>query len=344
VRWPVASLALAGMACGGSPPEGAAPAAQPFVLRESREIMSTVFEVSVVAGAELDAASVRPVLAAALDEVGRIEGLASPFIEDSELSRVNAAAGGEPVVVSAELFGLVERSVALCEATGGLMDISFMPLGSIWDFRAEPFEPPSDAAITQAKALVDCTAIELDGERHSLRLPRAGMAIGLGAVAKGYAVDRASAVLGEAGFPDHLVNGGGDVLARGAKPEGPWMVGIRHPRGERGALMGRMPLRDAAMVTSGDYERFVEHQGVRYHHIIDPRTGRPAQGLVSVSVVDASAERADAIATALLAAGPSEAPGLREALGVEALWVKADGDYEVSRGIAARAELDGYQD
>ena len=314
---------------------------QPFVIRETREIMSTSFEVSVAAGPEHDASTVRPSLEAALDEVARIEGVMSPYIADSELSQVNDAAGGEPVVVSAELFGLLERSVALCVETDGLMDVSFMPLGRIWDFRSEPFVPPGDERIAQAMALVDCQAIELNGEVGTVRLPRAGMALGLGALAKGYAVDRASSVLSAADFANHLVNGGGDVLGRGAKPDGPWVVGIRHPRGEQGELMGRMPLRDAAMVTSGDYERYVEVDGVRYHHIIDPRSGRPAQGLASVSVVGDSAERADAVATALLAAGPEEALRLVRDLGVEALLVHGDGSTTITPGLAALAEIDG---
>ncbi len=338
---------LGTLACSEQPPTAPPPVEQSAspgkVVKASREIMSTVFEVGVVVGPSTAPAAVLPDLEAALDEVARIERVMSPYLPDSELSRVNAAAGGEPVPVSAELLALVERSVGLCRATDGLMDITFLPLGRTWDFRAEPFVPPTDEAIEEALSLVDCKAVEIDAEAGTLRLPRAGMGLGLGAVAKGYAVDRAAALLMEAGHADHLVNGGGDVLARGAKADGPWIVGIRHPRGAAGDLMGRMPLRDAAMVTSGDYERFVEHEGVRYHHIIDPRTGRPAQGIVSVSVVDGSAERADAIATALLVAGPEDAAALREVLGVEAIWVKNDGSYEVSAGLAARAELEGRQ-
>jgi thiamine biosynthesis lipoprotein len=339
MRAAVAAVVLA-LGCSSQQPEQAPAEAEGFVLRESREIMSTVFEISVAAGPEDDPSTVRPALEAALDEVARIERVMSPYIAESELSQVNAAAGGAPVVVSSELYGVVERAVALCDETGGLVDISFMPLGRIWDFQAEPFVVPSDEAIAQARDLVDCKAIELDSAVGTLRLPREGMALGLGAVAKGYAVDRASAVLSAAGFANHLVNGGGDVLGRGAKVDGPWMVGIRHPR-EEGGLMGRMPLRDAAMVTSGDYERFVEVEGVRYHHIIDPRTGRPASGLVSVSVMADNAERADGLATALLAAGPEEAERLVQRLGVEALLVRQDGSYQVSRGIATRAEIEG---
>ena len=329
---------------GGTPDQGehGAPAeSEGFVLKENREIMSTIFEVSVAAGPDDNASTVRPAVEAALDEVARIETVMSPYIADSELSLVNAAAGGDPVVVSSELYGIVERAVALCAETGGLVDITFLPLGRAWDFRATPFVPPDDAQLAAALELVDCGAVELDSEVGTIRLPRAGMAMGLGAVAKGYAVDRASAVLSEAGFANHLVNGGGDVLGRGAKPDGPWMVGIRHPRVDS-SLMGRMPLRDASMVTSGDYERFVEVEGVRYHHIIDPRTGWPAQGLVSVSVMADNAERADGLATALLAAGPEDAQQMVQTLGLEALLVLSDGSYKVSRGIGARAQIEGY--
>ncbi len=329
-----------GCSAPGPAPEQVQATSDGFVIRESREIMSTTFELTVAAGPDQAPADVRPALEAALDEVARIEQVMSPYISDSELSLVNAAAGGQPVVVSAELFGLVERAVALCVETGGLMDVTFMPLGRLWDFRTDPFVPPGEEQIAEAKALVDCGAIELDNAVGTLRLPRDGMAIGLGAIAKGYAVDRASATLSAAGFANHLVNGGGDVLGRGVKPEGPWVVGVRDPRGDQGALMGRMPLQDRAMVTSGDYERYVEVDGERIHHIIDPRTGRPAQGLVSVSVVDDSAERADAVATALLAAGPDEAAALIEALGVQAVTVAEDGGVSVTAGLRSVVQLD----
>ncbi len=337
MRWIWVTLAVG---CGASPSSQVAEeSSQGFLLRESREIMSTTFEVTVAAGSDRSAAELRPVLEAALDEVARIEGVMSPYIADSELSRVNAAAGGEPVVVSAELFGLVERAVALCVETDGVFDISFMPLGSIWDFRTEPFTPPSDEEIARAKALVDCRAIELDDQVGTLRLPEPGMAIGLGAVAKGYAVDRASAVLSAAGYANHLVNGGGDVLGRGAKPEGPWVVGIRDPRGQRAELIGRMALRDRAMVTSGDYERFVELDGERVHHVIDPRTGRPASGVASATVVADSAERADALATALLVTGAAEGSIPAWAQGESFLLVSGEGEVRQFGSMPQDVEL-----
>jgi thiamine biosynthesis lipoprotein len=334
IRSRLAWAALA-VACHG-------PAARPAggtLVQASRELMSTEWKVTVALPAGTDSAAALAAAEAALDEVARIEAEMSAYRPDSELARVNAAAGGAAVPVSAELRGLVARSVAFCGETGGCLDISFLPLGRLWDYRRRPFVVPTDAQIAAAQALVDCQAIEIDDATGTLRLPREGMGIGLGAVAKGYAADRAAAVLSAAGFSDHLVDGGGNVLAHGAKAEGPWIVGIRDPRGGRTDLMGSMPLTDAALVTSGDYERFVEVDGRRYHHILDPRSGRPAEGLISASVLDASAERADALATALLVAGPTDAPVLLQRLGVDALLVRTDGTWQATRGILDRAEL-----
>jgi thiamine biosynthesis lipoprotein len=319
---------------------GAQPAASSLV-RASRELMSTEWEVSIAQPMGQDPASALAAAEAALDEVARIEAEMSPYKGDSELARVNAAAGGAAVHVSAELRGLVARSVALCGETGGSLDITFMPLGRLWDYRRRPFVVPTEEQIQQARALVDCHAIEIDDVAGTLRLPRDGMAIGLGAIAKGYAVDRASEVLAAAGFSNHIVSGGGHVLAHGAKAEGPWVVGIRDPRGGRTDLLGSLPLVDAALVTSGDYERFVEVDGKRYHHIHDPRTGRPAEGLMAVTVLDRSAERADALATALLVAGPTEAPRMLQELRVEALLVRTDGTWQASAGITERVTLEG---
>jgi thiamine biosynthesis lipoprotein len=160
------------------------------------------------------------------------------------------------------------------------------------------------------------------------------MGIGLGAIAKGYAVDRVAALLVAEGFSSCLVNGGGDVLGRGQKPSGPWIVGVRDPRGGPGDLLGEMPLRDAALVTSGDYERYAEVDGRRYAHILDPRSGRPAEGLASVTVLASTAERADAWATALLVMGPEEAQGhLGSSSGLEALLVSPKGALSMSRGF-----------
>ncbi len=330
----VLALTLLGAcACQGPEPE-----ARPTVRKASREIMSTQFEVSV---STTRGAEVQEVMGAALDEVERVERVMSSWRQDSELARVNAAAGGAPVPVSAELLGLVRRAQQICELSEGRMDISFKPLGRIWNFRAQPFVPPTEEAVAAARALVDCSAVEIDDQASTLRLPRSGMAMGLGAIAKGYAVDRASQVLLEAGLVNHLVNGGGDLVARGSKAEGPWTVGVQHPR-ERGGLIGKLPLRDRALVTSGDYERYAVHEGKRYHHIIDPRTGWPAQGLISVTVLADSAERADALATALLVAGPEEAQDLLRRLpGLDAFLVAEDGQYWMSESLAEQLSLVG---
>jgi len=297
---------------------------------ESRPLMGTEFHVTVNAG---DTPAVRTAIDAALDEIARIEALASRWQPASPLSRVNDRAGAGPVAVGRELVALVERAVGLCGVTGERFDVTFRPLGMLWD--QQPPVVPSDAAVQAARSLVDCHAIALTDDQ--IGLPVAGMAIDLGGIAKGYAVDRASAQLSAAGLPDHLVDGGGDMLARGSSADGPWVVGIRHPRAQ--ALIGAVELTDQALVTSGDYERYVEIDGQRYHHVIDPRTGWPAAGFASVTVLADTTERADALATALLVAGPTEAAGLLSELPeVEAFMIAPDGEFWRTEGFPVRHE------
>ncbi len=305
---------------------------------EARE-MGTAFVIRIAAPpARAEAAH----LAAerALEAVAEVEAIMSPWIPESPISQVNAAAGGAPVAVPGELLAIVRRALGYSALSGGGFDISFPPLADAWDFRRRPFAPPDQAAIDAAKALVDWRQIEVDEGASTLRLARRGMRISLGAIAKGYGVDVASDSLLAAGFPDHLVSGGGDVRARGHRPGGgPWLAGIQHPRAERGTLLGRLRLGDGALATSGDYEKFVIVQGQRYHHIIDPRTGAPARGLQSVSVLAPSAEAADAWATTLFVLGdPRPLEILDAAPEIQVLTVDEGGVIWGSPGFLERFE------
>lgn len=293
-------LAWAG-GCGHEPTPG--------VRRVSALHMGTTWEISVVG--EAADPRVDLALSEAMAEVERIEGLFSEYRPDSHISRINAAAGGEPVLVEREVLDLLHRTISVCVATGGLMDPTFLPLGKLWDWKQVPFQVPDPFQVARARDLVDCRLVEMDDAGSTVRLPRSGMGLGLGAVAKGYAVDRASQVLARHGFRDGLVNGGGDVLATGRRPDGAWRVGIQDPRGPRGDLLGYVEVSDKSLVTSGDYERFTMIEGRRVHHILDPRTGEPAQGVASVSVLASTAEVADGLATALLVAGRPGAGEIR---------------------------------
>jgi thiamine biosynthesis lipoprotein len=180
--------------------------------------------------------------------------------------------------------------------------------------------------------------VEIDRAASTIRLPDPEQRIGIGGIGKGWSVDRAAAVLESRGFFDYTVAGGGDLRVRGAKPDGPWTIGIAHPR-RTGGLIGRVRVDRGSIVTSGDYQRFFEVDGVRYHHILDPRTGRPARGAVSVTVIAPDATAADALSTGLFVLGPARGIEVAEALpGVEALIV--DERLELHRTSGFPALLD----
>ncbi|MBN1336019.1 MAG: FAD:protein FMN transferase [Deltaproteobacteria bacterium] len=324
--WPVLWVLLA---CTGSTPH-----ADPADLLVHREAVLTgtlwSFTVRTNPGREAEAAGA---IAEAVAEVARLEGLLSERRSGSDVFRVNAGAGGPPVRVDPEVSALLARALDLCLRSGRRMDPTFVPLGRLWDLDRLPFVVPGEAAIAEALALVDCSAVEVDPLASTVRLPRPGMALGVGAFAKGYAVDRSMALLQAAGFSDALVDGGGDMLARGTRQDGPWRVGIRHPRGPAGTLVAVVPVTDRAVVTSGDAERYVEVDGRRIGHVLDPATGRPAGSLASVTVLAPDAETADGLATALFVAGEAAAGAiLATHPAVDALFVRPDGSLQVTPG------------
>ena len=243
----------------------------------------------------------------ALEEMHRIESVMSAWKEESELSRLNAASGGAPRELSDELFDVVDRSFRFSRITGGAFDPTTAPLVDLWGFRGGEPALPGDAALDSALALVGSSRIVLDREEQTIAL-LPGMRLDLGGIAKGYAVDRAAEILRGRGAQSALVNIGGNMYAIGAPPgRDAWTIGIRDPRGGDG-VAGTLLLRNEAVATSGDYENFVEIDGRRYGHIIDPRSGRPAAGVLAVTVVARTAIAADALSTGLFVMGPERAP------------------------------------
>jgi len=263
-------------------------------------------------------------------ELNRIEALMSEFRPDSPVSRLNQAAGTGPQAVPPELADLIRRGLDYGDLTRGAFDITWLALRGIWRFD-DRFRPPSPEEVEQALSFVDYRRVELDGTRISLP---PGYAVGLGGIAKGYAIDRAAAVLREHGFSHFLVEGGGDIFASGRKGSRAWLVGVRDPRGGPSDLVARLSIEDVAVVTSGDYERYRIVNGVRYHHIIDPRTGWPADGCRSVTILAKTAEQADALATGVFVLGPQEGLQLVERLaGVEAFIIDQQGEFLFSNGF-----------
>lgn len=337
----VLALLLGGPACRcDDPPRHERPAelrgtARPAPERVRREavLMGTSFGIT-VAGAPRETADAA--ITAAFNEVDRIERLMSEWRPDSEISAVNRAAGEAPVAVSPETFEVIRRALDLAERSDGAFDPTWAALRGVWDFKARPPRLPARSELEARLARTGWRRVRLDPEGRTVFLTEAGMALGLGGIAKGYGIDRAVAVLRAHGLTDFIVDGGGDLYVAGEKAPGvPWRVGVRHPR-RAGALLAELAARDAAIVTSGDYERFFELGGRRYHHIIDLRTGMPADRSVAVTVRAADATLADALATAAFVLGPERGVALaRDLEGVDVAVLAPDGRVAATPGLAA---------
>ncbi len=307
--------------------------AEAEMLVRQRAQVGTHVEIKVLApnGDEAAAASA---VEAAFKEIERVESLMSEYREKSEVHAINAASGNAPVHVRLEVLQIIERALQVSSLTRGAFDITAASLSRLWNFTDGPARLPPDEAIAAALPLVDHGLIKLDREGRTVFLSKQGMRIGLGAIAKGYAVDRACAVLTAHGVTRAIVNAGGDLRALGSKDGGAWVIGIKGVD-ERDNLAARIEVTDVAVVTSGDYEKYLVIDGKRYSHIIDPRTGRPAcSGSRSVTVIASRADLADALATGLFVLGPDEGLTLAETLeNVEALFIDVQGRLRWTSGI-----------
>jgi thiamine biosynthesis lipoprotein len=263
--------------------------------------------------------------------MAEVEASMSAHRDDSEVARLNAAA--EPVEVSAATAEVLELGLQMAATSGGAFDLTLGRLKTLWGFDGDAPRVPSDPEIAAALRGIGPTSLHLEGRR--VTKGDAALGVDLGAIAKGYAVDRAVAALQAAGIRHASVNAGGDLRLIGDRGGRPWRIGIQHPRDPQGVLV-TLELADAAVVTSGDYERFFEVDGVRYHHILDPRVGRPADACRSVTVVAASAAEADALATAAFVLGPEAGRRLVESRGGLALFVAADGEVSLSEALKNR--------
>jgi thiamine biosynthesis lipoprotein len=272
----------------------------PALHKTERRLMGTIWVVTLVGD---DAAKAREAADRALDEVARLEQSLSEWRSDSDISHVNQQAGIAPVEVGPELIACVRASLEVARWSGGAFDISWAALRGLWDFSADSQHiPPTKERVKALLPLWNYKNIVLDEAKRTVFLKKKGMQIGLGGVAKGYALDRAGELLIEAGFPNFLIYGGGQVLAHGKKGDRKWRVGIQHPREPRHFAF--VEIEDGSLATSGDYEHSYEHDGVVYHHIIDPKTGFPSRNTSSVTLIAKSALWADAVDTAVFILGP----------------------------------------
>jgi len=289
-----------------SPPPAVSipPQLTPKVVAGSYTAMGTAIDFRIWTDREVPA---RAAMDDAHAEIKRLEAMMTTWSETSEVSKINANAGGAPTPVPAELLDVLEGARKIHDESGGVFDITFYAFKGLWRFDHDAVnDVPSDDAIKSRLPLVDGKKVELDRKAKTARLPTKGMAINLGGIAKGYAVDRAAAILAKSGFADVVVQAGGDLLVKGRKGQDPWRVGIRDPRGAETDYFAIAPIRDASFSTAGDYERGFIKDGVRYHHILDPRTGKPATACRSVTVLANDALTADELDDAIFILGPDE--------------------------------------
>lgn len=297
-------------------------------LNEQADIMGTKITVELF---HPDTALTRRAADAVLEEMRRIDQTMSPYIETSELARVNAQAFSHPVVISPELFSLIQRSLSVSELTEGAFDITFASVGFLYDYRRG--KRPDAETLRDSTPLINYHNLILDEKSHSIRFSKAGVRIDLGGIAKGHAVDRSMDILRKMGIQHALVTAGGDSRVMGDRWGRPWNIGVRDPR-NKDALVAVIPLQDVAVSTSGDYERYFEEDGVRYHHIIDPTSGDSARELRSVSIIGPDATTTDALSTSVFVLGPQRGLELVNRLpGIDAILVDNKGQLHYSDGL-----------
>lgn len=293
-------------------------------------VMGTDLQIKVF-GEDADALDVA--IDAAFRELQRVEDLMTDW-RASPLTSLNENAGSGPYEVPLELVAIISRARQVSALTSGAFDCTYAAVGRLWDFKADPPRIPTAEQVAEQLPFVDNAKILVEPGVSMVDLP-AGMSIGLGGIAKGYGVDRAMAVLIAHGVENAIVNCGGDLKVLGLEQAEPWEIALKHPRDQQRA-MAVLGITNTCVVTSGDYERFFEVNGRRYHHILDPRTGYPSTGCMSATVVAQSAEYADALATALCVLGPEKGLALIDGLSkVEAIVVDMEGKVHASDGLQA---------
>lgn len=278
-----------------------------------------------------DRADGEAAISAVMAEMHRIDHAMSPHKPESELSRINRHAAAAPVPLSAEMLRLVQRAIEFSKLSDGAFDITYAGIGHLYDYREKL--KPSDAAIAKARAAVGYQNLIVDAAARTLRFARDGVRIDLGGFAKGHAVDNAAAILVRRGIKHAIVSAGGDSRVLGDHRGRPWTVAIRDPR-RPGEVVAVLPLEDVAISTSGDYERYFEHDGVRCHHIIDPATGKSPASVRSVTILAADGLTTEGLSKSVFVLGVEKGMQLIESFqDVDAVVIDATGALHYSSGL-----------
>jgi thiamine biosynthesis lipoprotein len=333
LRWKIARLAsISSLILAAS----CSPKPQPHLVETKFKSMGSELRLSVWA---TDPDAVSSVSNKIRSEFNRLENLMSNWREGSDIEKLNAAAGKQPVKLAAELVGLLQTAHQVSEWTGGKFDVTFGVMSGLWkfDYQNEDDSIPDPAEVARRRKLINYRDLIVDEKVGTALLRRDGMVANLGGIGKGYAVDRARDILHAAGFHDFMIQFGGDMYVAGKQGDRPWRLGIQDPRGEPNHIFAAMDLSDSTFSTSGDYERFFIKDGRRYHHIIDPATGEPSLGCRSVTIITGSATIADGLSTGVFIMGPEAGMALIEKLpDVEGVIVSSKNEVLVSSGLKNR--------
>lgn len=316
---------------------GAAPVPARFESRQTH--MGSEFKI-VLYTTETDGA--RRASDSAFARIAALDKSLSDYDPESELMRLCDRAGGPPVAVSDDLYRCLERASAMSRLSGGAFDATVGPVGRLWRRARRNRLMPEPETLAKARALVDYRNVRLDAKARTVRLAKGGMKLDLGGIAKGFACDEAMAELKRLGIASALVAGAGDIVVSGPPPDRPgWRIGVAAPDGDPARPSRFLALKDAAISTSGDAERFVEIDGKRFSHIVDPRTGLGVIDRASVTVVARDGATADSLATAIFVLGPQKGLALAEEIqGAAALHVRA-GDRPATVASSRWADLPG---
>ena len=276
---------------------------------------------------------------AAFDEIKRLENLLGRHQEGSDIWNIN----GQPdvdVPVSAETIEVIEKGLQFSKLSEGAFDITLGRLSELWNFEGERKVPPTEGEIEEALSGVGAESVQIDKPAKTIRAVN-GVRLDLGGIAKGQIIDVAGGIMQEMGVKNFILNAGGDMIIRGRKGNKPWRIGLQHPR-KKGEVFAHLDVdkERAAIVTSGDYERYFEHKGKRYHHILDPATGYPAWRLMNSTIVADDAATADAVCTAVFVMGHEAGMRLIDSLeGVEGVLVDHDRNVYISKGLKGKVVI-----
>lgn len=304
------------------------------VHKRTRAMMGTVISITAVGVPE---AKAMPAMDAALDEMERLERLLSEWRPDSEISRINAAAGKSAVEVSEDTLAVLKAGIDIARWSEGAFDVTWAALRGLYLFQPGQERVPTMAEIRKRLPLIDYRKVRIDEKARTVKLLGKGMALGTGGIAKGYALDRAGDVLRAGGVENFMIFGGGQIELSGTRNGRPWRVGIQHPR--RADYFGFVEATTGSVATAGDYEHSFVKNGRRWHHIIDTRTGLPVEHTTSVTVIADSGLAADAVDTALFILGPERALRLLESAPFQAEAVIVDADLRLHMSPGMRDKL-----